>query len=155
MACQGSPGQRGEGEENGPTKRSNGGSVQREQIYILINKTTICMTLEEVSAQRGSRMDKSGCGWGVIIRCKWQKGYVGIVRPVQRQKRVLLHRWGKVPHKHWEDVLFCFFSLRDERKDTGRTKDGRWDEKKKIMHFCTFVYQHDYFAWLSFLQALS
>lgn len=155
MARQGSPGQRGEGEENGPTERSNGGSVQREQIYILINKTTICMTLEEVSAQRGSRMDKSGCGWGVIIRCKWQKGYVGIVRPFQRQKRVLLHRWGKVPHKHWEDVLFCFFPWETNVKTQGGPRMDAEMKKKKIMHFCTFVYQHDYFAWLSFLQALS
>lgn len=38
MAHQGSPGQRGEREENGPSEGSNGGSVQREQIYILINK---------------------------------------------------------------------------------------------------------------------
>lgn len=59
-ARQRSPGRRGEREENGPSKWSSGGSVQREQIYILINKTTICMTLEEVSAQRGSRMDTSG-----------------------------------------------------------------------------------------------
>lgn len=63
-ARQGSPGRRGEREENGPSKWSKGGSVQREQIYILINKTTICMTLEEVSAQRGSRMDTSGVGGG-------------------------------------------------------------------------------------------
>lgn len=71
MARQGSPGRRGEWEENGPSKWSNGGSVQREQIYILINKT-ICMTLEEDSAQRGSRMDTSGWGWGwgAFIQCE-------------------------------------------------------------------------------------
>lgn len=73
-ALQGSPGKRGEGEENGPSKRSNSGSVQREQIYILINKTTICMTLEEVSAQKriqNGPIRVWGEGWGGLIQCEW------------------------------------------------------------------------------------
>lgn len=66
----------------------------------------------------------------------------------------------RFPHKHWANVFPKDIEQRQTLayKDTGMTKDGRWDKqiiKKKIMHFCNFVYQHDYFAWLSFLQALS
>lgn len=80
------------------------------------------MTLEEVSAQRGSRMDKSACGWGVIIRCKWWKGYVGIVRPVQREKWVLLHWWGKVFHTRTGKMFLNVKTQGGPRLDTEMKK---------------------------------
>lgn len=55
----------GKGENDSKADQVSTATVEmyKEQIYILINKTAICMTLEDVSAQRGSRVDRSSCGW--------------------------------------------------------------------------------------------
>lgn len=123
------------------------------------------MASEEVSVQKSSRMEgrkkekkksdanvnRNLASWNGVK--SWKK--VGSEYFVMEGGRSCF------PHKHRENVF-----LKDNEqwqtlayKDTGMTKDGRWDKqmkkKKKIMHFCNFVYQHDYFAWLSFLQALS
>lgn len=41
----------------------------------------------------------------------------------------------------------CFLKDNVADKDAGIRTDGRWDKqmkkKKKEMHFCNFVYQHD------------
>lgn len=128
MARQGSPGQRGEREENGPSEGINGGSVQREQIYILINKNNY---LHDFGGGFCTKRIQKG------QKRLWVQGYY----PMQMVEMLRWHceirlKTGEGitpsvgPHKHWEEVFVCFFSLRDERKDAGRTKFGRWVKKK-------------------------
>lgn len=147
------------------TKSKASGSVQREQIYILINKSTIhgfwdSFWAEQWSTMEGRKKEKKKDAnvnrkFGIM---KWSQS------PGKRWEAIILlvRGWREVvfPYKHWGNKCETQWETTDSylQRHGGRQRMdaeiNKWGEKKK-MHFCNFVYQHDYFAWLSFLQALS
>lgn len=140
------------------------GSVQREQIYILINKSTIHGIGGSFCAGKvqNGRKKKNNKNLMQTLKENWASWNGVKVLGERWEVNILSWRVDEVVFPTSKEKMFLWKTMSDDRllpiKMRGMTKDGRWDKqmrKKKIMHFCNFVYQHEYFAWLSFLQALS